>query len=89
MGKLVIWIFTLIGLAPSIAVAIASLSMLLVARRMNQLRYTVATEVYLHDSYFIFKSVAGASDDSSILVRGVALFGIVMIIVALAAILRS
>ena len=30
MGKLVIWIFTLIGLAPSIAVAIASLSMLLV-----------------------------------------------------------
>ena len=88
MGKLVIWIFTLIGLAPSIAVAMASLSMLLVARRMSQLRYTASTEVYLHDSYF---EIGGWRIGMTPQYWSVALLflGIIMIVVALAALLRS
>ena len=59
-----------------------------VARRMNQLRYTVSAEVYLHDSYF---EIGGWRIGMTPQYWSVALLflGIVMIVVALAAILRS
>ena len=87
MGKMAIWILTIVGLAPSFAVAIAGISVLIAVSRTNLLKNHPSSESFFHDTYFM---LGWWRVDFSPQYWSVAVLftGVVMILVALIAILR-
>ena len=89
MVKVIVWIVTLIGLTAPLAVAVMGLVNLYALRQARPRRYlSPEADIYIHDSYFMLGSWR-LDFNPQYWSIAVLITGIVMVLVALFAILRS